>query len=86
MGIRARSIIISGRVTSFRLEDIFWKLLRVAAVECGYSVPRLIEAISMAKQPTQNLSSAIRVYVAAYFYGAAPHNVLLDPHRSYAGI
>jgi predicted DNA-binding ribbon-helix-helix protein len=79
MSIKSRGMIINGHPTSFRLESIFWKLLRVAAVECGYSVKGLIEVISIAKQPNQNLSSAIRVYLAAYFYGAAPHNVLVDP-------
>jgi predicted DNA-binding ribbon-helix-helix protein len=84
MSIKSRGMIINGHPTSFRLESIFWKLLRVAAVECGYSVKGLIEIISIAKQPTQNLSSAIRVYLAAYFYGAAPHRVLVDPYSKLA--
>ena len=84
MSIKSRGMVINGHPTSFRLESIFWKLLRVAAVECGCSVTRLIEAISIAKSPTQNLSSAIRVYLAAYFYGAAPHQVLVDPNGKLA--
>src|SRR5262249_41691366 len=79
MSIRSRGMGIKGHPTSFRLEPVFWKLLRVVAVECGYSVRALIEVISIAKHPKQNLSSAIRVYIAGYFYGAAPHQVLVDP-------
>jgi predicted DNA-binding ribbon-helix-helix protein len=84
MSIKSRGIVIAGHPTSLRLESTFWKLLRVVAVECGYSVTGLIECIAIMKHPKQNLSSAIRVYVAAYFYGAAPHQVLVDPTSKFA--
>jgi predicted DNA-binding ribbon-helix-helix protein len=79
MAIKSRGVVINGHPTSLRLEPTFWKLLRVAAVECGCSITRLIESIAVARHPKQNLSSAIRVYIAGYFYGAAPHQVLVDP-------
>jgi hypothetical protein len=56
----------------------------VVAVECGYSIPGLITVISRNRHPQQSLTSAIRVYVAAYFYGAAPHQVLVDPTSKFA--
>jgi predicted DNA-binding ribbon-helix-helix protein len=77
--IVSRGIVINGHPTSFRLEPVFWKFLRVIAVECGCSVRALIEGIFMAKSPKQSLSSAIRVYTAAYFYGASTHCVMADP-------
>jgi predicted DNA-binding ribbon-helix-helix protein len=77
-------MVIAGHPTSLRLESTFWKLLRVIAVECSYSITGLIDCIAITKHPKQNLSSAIRVYVAAYFYGAAPHQVLVDPTSKFA--
>jgi hypothetical protein len=53
--------------------------LRIIAAEVGCSAKALIEGIVVAKSPKQNLSSAIRVYVCAYFCGAEPHHVLIDP-------
>jgi predicted DNA-binding ribbon-helix-helix protein len=84
MAVKSRGITINGHPTSLRLEPTFWKLLRVAAVECGCSITSLIESIAVARHPKQSITSAIRVYVAAYFYGAAPHQVLVDPHSKLA--
>jgi predicted DNA-binding ribbon-helix-helix protein len=82
-------MVINGHPTSFRLEPTFWKLLRVVAVECGYSVRGLIEVIALARHPKQNLSSAIRVWVAAYFYGAGASSAGRSDHQAsrtaYAG-
>jgi predicted DNA-binding ribbon-helix-helix protein len=76
--IPPRHIDIHGHPTSIRLEPQFWYWLRIIAAEVGCSAKALIEGIVVAKSPRQNLSSAIRVYVCAYFCGAA-HHVLIDP-------
>ena len=62
MSVKSRGMVIAGHPTSLRLESTFWRLLRVVAVECGYSVTGLIECIAIMKHAKQNLSSAIRVY------------------------
>jgi hypothetical protein len=49
------------------------------AAEIGCSTKTLIECIVIAKSPQQNLSSAIRCYVCAYFCGASPRHALIDP-------
>jgi predicted DNA-binding ribbon-helix-helix protein len=77
--IAPRRIGIHGRQTSIRLERPFWLWLRQIAAECGCSAKLLIECIYASKSQNQNLSSAIRIYVAAYFYGSVPNHALVDP-------
>jgi predicted DNA-binding ribbon-helix-helix protein len=78
--IPCRRINLFGHQTSVCLEPQFWGLLRRVAAECGFASAKvLIESIFIAKSPRQSLSSAIRVYVAAYFANTAPHNAMVDP-------
>jgi predicted DNA-binding ribbon-helix-helix protein len=60
------SIFINGRKTSLSLEDEFWYGLLEIAVYKKMSVPKLVEQIDDERK-TDNLSSAIRIFVFNYF-------------------
>ena len=61
-GIVKRSIAIHGHRTSISLEGAFWDALKAIARERGRSVQGLVQEIDSGRA-TQNLSSAIRVFV-----------------------
>jgi predicted DNA-binding ribbon-helix-helix protein len=77
--VQPRSLLINGHATSFRLEPEMWGWLRQIAAECGTSAPKLIAAISKARNPARSLSSALRVSIAGYFAGQVPRYGLVDP-------
>jgi predicted DNA-binding ribbon-helix-helix protein len=56
-----RSLLINGRRTTIRLEEVYWDELERIAQELSVSVPRLVASID-ATEP-DNLASAIRVAV-----------------------
>ena len=61
-----RSITIDGYKTSVSLEDEFWYgLLEIAALK-KITVPALVKRIGQTNR-TDNLSSAIRLFVFSYF-------------------
>jgi len=61
-----RSIIRNGHKSSVSLEDQFWDCLREIAKRKMLSVSKLVEEI--ARRPnSDNLSSAIRVFVLEYY-------------------
>jgi len=64
--LKKRSISISGHGTSITLEDAFWQALKDIAASKNMSVQKLIEKIDM-KRETDNLSSAIRIYILDHF-------------------
>jgi predicted DNA-binding ribbon-helix-helix protein len=64
-----RGIILHGRPTSLRLEREFWQFLREIAFEV--TVTELIEVIARWKGVRVTLASAIRIFVAQYYYDAA---------------
>jgi predicted DNA-binding ribbon-helix-helix protein len=82
--IKPRQIVIHGHPASFRLEPKFWFYLRSIAAELGTSLPKLVEAINIARNPERNLSSALRVFVARHFYETTPHFGLFDPDSRFA--
>jgi predicted DNA-binding ribbon-helix-helix protein len=61
--LRKRSVTIRGHRTSFSVEDDFFEELRNLARGSNISLPALVARIDCARQPDQNLSSAIRLYV-----------------------
>jgi predicted DNA-binding ribbon-helix-helix protein len=73
------SYVINGHPTSLRLESEYWYWLRQIAAELQTSVPKLIEGLTIAKNRTRSLSSALRVFVAGYFHDQAPRYGLVDP-------
>jgi len=63
---RPRNVTIRGKRTSMRLEPGFWDAIDEIATREGLAVDQVFERV--AKSPHRgNLSSAIRVYVLAYF-------------------
>lgn len=64
--IQKRSVRIAGHPTSISLEDAFWEALREIASNRQVRLSELVEQID-AERSSQNLSSAIRVYVLGSF-------------------
>ena len=64
--MRKRSIKIAGNATSISLEDEFWDALNEIAESKSLGITALIELIDKQRK-TDNLSSAIRLYVLDYF-------------------
>ncbi len=61
--IRKRSITIHGHRTSLSLEDPFWDALHSIAERRGMAVAALVADIDDGRDPTDNLSSAARLFV-----------------------
>lgn len=61
--LHKHSVSIRGHRTSLSLENEFWDELCSIADSRQMPVARLITEIDAARQPDQNLSSAIRVFV-----------------------
>ena len=68
LGVVKRSVAIAGHRTSVSLEAPFWDALREIAGERGLSMQQLIGQIDSGRG-SQNLSSAIRVFVLAEVRG-----------------
>jgi predicted DNA-binding ribbon-helix-helix protein len=64
--ITKHSIILAGHKTSISLEDEFWESLRDIAKERHKGVSQLVARIDAERQHA-NLSSAIRLFVVAYY-------------------
>ena len=64
--MRKRSIKIAGHATSISLEDEFWDALNDIAERKSLGITALIELIDKQRK-TDNLSSAIRLYILNYF-------------------
>lgn len=62
-----RSIIIDGQKTSVSLENEFWDGLREIASRKNVALSTLVKQIDTGRT-TNNLSSAIRVFVFNHFY------------------
>jgi predicted DNA-binding ribbon-helix-helix protein len=61
--MKKRSVTIAGHRSSITLEDAFWTELQELAKVEGLSLNGLITRIDGTRDPSQNLSSALRVYV-----------------------
>jgi predicted DNA-binding ribbon-helix-helix protein len=64
-----RTIVISGRRTGVSLEDAFWDAMRQIALATGTTRTSLITKIDKRRKQQKhlNLSSAIRLFVLAYY-------------------
>jgi predicted DNA-binding ribbon-helix-helix protein len=67
--IQKRSVRIAGHPTSISLEDAFWEALREIASDRQIRLSELVEEIDSGRS-SQNLSSAIRVYVLGSYRSA----------------
>ena len=63
--IKKRSVSLCGHKTSVSIEAIFWDSLKDIAEEKAITLRHLIETIDGNR--TNNLSSALRVYVCEYY-------------------
>ncbi|MBN9600322.1 MAG: ribbon-helix-helix domain-containing protein [Afipia sp.] len=61
-----RSVVIDGHKTSVSLEDAFWTSLKDIASRQGITLSMQISSIDEKRQ-TNNLSSAIRLFVLEHF-------------------
>ena len=61
--MKKRSVNIMGHQTSVTLEDEFWAELKMIAEARALSLNKLIAYIDKQRKQTQNLSSAVRVYI-----------------------
>ncbi len=62
-----RSVTIAGHRTSVSLEGEFWDALNEIAMEKKRPLARMIDEIDKREGRDQNLSSALRLYVLAYY-------------------
>tara|TARA_R100000365_G_scaffold1672_1_gene5654 strand:+ start:893 stop:1105 length:213 start_codon:yes stop_codon:yes gene_type:complete len=68
--VRKRSLTIAGHRTSIALEPQFWDALESIAQTRDVSLPHLIAEIDETREDP-NLSSAIRVFVLAWYRSAS---------------
>jgi predicted DNA-binding ribbon-helix-helix protein len=66
LAVVKRSVKIAGHNTSVSLEDAFWRALREIAAIQNIGMSELVSRIDKDRQ-NKNLSSAIRVFVLAYY-------------------
>ncbi|GGC84103.1 ribbon-helix-helix domain-containing protein [Chelatococcus reniformis] len=75
-----RSLVVAGHRTSVSLEEPFWAALKEIAAVRRQSLAGLVAAIDD-RRDGQNLSSAIRVFVLAYFRDATAFNDVTPGQR-----
>lgn len=69
MSTRLKNIVVNGKRTSMRLEGFFWDALdEICQIE-HTTRDKLLSDLDL--RITYNLNSAVRVFVAEYFRGAA---------------
>ena len=66
-----RSIILAGHKTSVSLEDEFWKGLKEIAGKRLMTLSTLVDTVDAQRQQG-NLSSALRLFVLAYYRSQIP--------------
>ena len=71
MPVLKRSIQFRGHKTSVSLEDAFWRELQVIASRRLLTASNLVAEINDNRQPSHNLSSAIRLFVLNYYRSVA---------------
>jgi predicted DNA-binding ribbon-helix-helix protein len=69
--VMKRSLVIAGRKTSVSLEDAFWRTFKEIAYASHMTVSELAVVIDGERQDG-NLSSAIRLFVLAFYRNRAP--------------
>ena len=73
-----RPIIIAGRMTGVTVEDAFWKGLKEIAKRRDETLSHLVASIDADRQHA-NLSSAIRLYVLAFYRDQHQRGAVIDP-------
>ena|SRR5579859_373515 len=62
-----KAIIVEGRWTSLRLEPVMWDALSDIAAQHSTTVNEVIGRINRVRDPRDNLSAAIRVYIVEFY-------------------
>ncbi len=75
-----RSVMVGGHKTSVSLEDAFWDSLKEIAARHGVTLAAQLTSIDMQRK-TDNLSSAIRLFVLDYFRTRAISLVMIGESR-----
>jgi predicted DNA-binding ribbon-helix-helix protein len=67
--LRSRTIYLDGKRdrTSIRMEPPLWEALREIAAFEGLSISKLVAGINQRRDPRENLSSAVRVYIVEFY-------------------
>lgn len=65
--LRSRNIVVTGRRTSVRLEPAMWEALKDIATIEHSTINEIVSAIAECRTSSGSLTSAIRVFVMAYF-------------------
>jgi len=73
--VAKRSIVVGGHKTSISLEDAFWNELRLIAGEREMTLSELVSSIDLSREHG-NLSSAIRLFILAYYTTSAERQPL----------
>lgn len=75
--VRKRSILLNGHKTSVSVEDEFWSALKEIAAERSMTLSDLGSEIDKSRN-NGNLSSALRLYVLAYYQGRSRGHLLVE--------
>lgn len=81
---RTRNVTVGGNRTSIRLEQQFWSGLEEIVTREGISVNALVSRIRGSQRRDGSLSSAVRVFIQAYFFALAHDRRPVVP-KGYAG-
>jgi len=75
-----RSVMVGGHKTSVSLEDAFWESLKDIAARSGVTLSTQLTRIDRQRQ-TDNLSSAVRLFVLDYFRTRATGMMLIGERQ-----
>lgn len=75
-----RSVVVDGHKTSVSLEDAFWTSLKEIAMRRGMTLSTQIATIDTSRR-TNNLSSAIRLFVLEHFRSRAVNAMLIGERQ-----
>ncbi|MBR1222273.1 ribbon-helix-helix domain-containing protein [Bradyrhizobium sp. U87765 SZCCT0131] len=76
-----RSVVVDGHKTSVSLEDAFWRSLKDIASRRGMTLSTQIAVIDQHRK-TNNLSSAIRLFVLEHFRARALSAVFIGERQT----
>ncbi|MBN8982400.1 MAG: ribbon-helix-helix domain-containing protein [Rhizobiales bacterium] len=76
-----RSVVVGGHKTSVSLEDAFWTSLKDIATRRGMTLSSQIDTIDRDRK-TNNLSSAIRLFVLDHFRTRAISTMFIGERRT----
>ena len=65
--LKSRNVIVDGRRTSVRLEPAMWDGLKDIARWERKTINQIVSAVAENRLPSASLTSAIRIFVMAYF-------------------